>query len=89
MRKPLLSVALLPFLALASCPKVAETVEAVCAREARLHGLYLTFVAPRRPADRVAKAIAFHTKVQQLCAAGATIAQVNTAADAAEAARSE
>jgi hypothetical protein len=77
-----LAAACLVSLALAGCvgAKVESTQAALdrkCAREDRLHNVYLTVIAPFRPADKVQKAKDFHGKVQKVCtdATTGTIAQ--------------
>lgn len=77
----------LALLVVAACAKVGPIVEDACAKEARAHSFYMTVIAPFRPADRVAKAVAFHTKVQDLCAKGAAAAAIAKASAEADAAR--
>lgn len=67
--------------------KIIETVPGLCAAENTAHAGYMLLVAPRRPADRVAKAVGFHNKVQGLCASGGTLDQIRAAIAAAKAAR--
>lgn len=67
----------------------ACTPEQVCERENTFHSLYMEYIAPHRPADKVAKAVKFHDITQRLCEAGASINEILEAANAADAARTE
>ena len=77
-------------LAIAGCAKIAAVLDKaddLCIAEAKAHTLYMTFVAPFRPADKVANAVSFHAKVEKACAEGGTVDQIKKLIEAASAAR--
>lgn len=74
-------------LALAGCAKLQKVMTGACEVEARAHALYVTYVAPFRPAEAVAQEQKLYAKVMSLCAANAPEASIQKAADAASSAR--
>jgi hypothetical protein len=72
-----------------ACKPDAATIQTFCTRENALHTVYMAYIAPDRPPEKVAKAIEWHYKAQALCQAGVDIAGIIEAMRAADAARSE
>jgi hypothetical protein len=90
MNKRVLAGVIALALLLAGCGKLLELIDdadRLCAAEARAHTIYVTFVAPFRPADKVAKEARFYAKVEKVCTEGGTLDQIRDAIAAAKAAR--
>ncbi len=72
-----LAIVFVTALALSGC-----IIDDVCMTEQRAHAFYVSFVAPLRPADRVAREAAFYAKAQSYCAIGNLVAAQQASAQA-------
>lgn len=73
-----LSAIILVSMFLAGCGTLGKVKTEACMFEDNAHAFYVTFIAPFRPADKVAKEAALYAKIVAACAIGSSITSLQS-----------